>query len=533
MPAKPAKRKASAPKVAGGAAARSIRKRRAEGGGAAREREQEEDDCEELEFTDEECDDEEFGEVHDCAGEDEDGEDDEMQPNRAPIFRPGVDMVPEGEELEHDPRSYDMFHKLNTEWPCLSFDIVLDAHGAVRTKYPLSCYWICGSQATEREANSVSLMRASKMHRTRYDAGDEAEDEEEDPDGMEEDEEDEDEGDDEEDAVLEQKQRSHVGAVNRARVMRGPNATSKIVATWSEEGHISIWDFSDSYRQLDDARAWLRDNAASGGALAAKEPPLLFRSRPDPQGHEVEGYALDWSPLTEACLASGDMDGLVCIWQLAPDGKVARTPLTANRKAPGAVEDIRWSPVQGPVLVAGCAAGSVQVYDARDPSGAKITFDASCGSGEDVNVLDWNPHREATHLVATGGEDGIIGIWDLRKVQRGEGPGARVQAYNFHKGAITSLEWSPSNESMMAVSSDDGQVTLWDFSIERDVEEEEALKVSHPELTDYPAQLVFQHCGLVEPKEVHWHPQLTGVILVADQNGMDVFRPANWRSLMR
>eukprot|EP00756_Hemistasia_phaeocysticola_P032663 Hpha_TRINITY_DN16421_c2_g5::TRINITY_DN16421_c2_g5_i1::g.158994::m.158994/K14848/RRB1, GRWD1; ribosome assembly protein RRB1 len=535
MPAKPAKRKASAPKVAGGGAARSIRKRKAEGGGAAREREEDRgEDCEELEFTDEEADDAEFGEVHDCAQDDDEGEyeeEEEQQPQRAPVFRPGIDVVPDGEELEHDPKSYDMFHKLHTPWPALSFDIVRDGHGASRNKYPLSCYWVSGSQAPEREANYVALMKAGKMHRTRFDDGDEDEDEAEE-DVMDEDDEDDedDDEDDGEDAVLEQKQRPHVGAVNRVRVMR---QRPTIVATWGEEGHVSVWDFSDAFRQLDDTRAWLRDNAASGGALAGSQPPLLFRSQPDPEGHAVEGYALDWSPLQEACLASGDMDGVLCTWQLAPDGTVARTPLTTVKRAPGPVEDIRWSPVQAPIFIAGCAAGSCQVYDARDPSGAKITWDAGCGSGQDINVLDWNPHRDATHLVATGGDDGCIGIWDLRKIQRGMGTNARVQSYNFHRGPITSLEWSPSNESMMAVASDDGQVTLWDFSIERDKEEEAALRVSHPELADYPAQLVFQHCALVEPKEVHWHPQIPGVVLVTDANGMDIFRPANWRSLMR
>lgn len=56
--------------------------------------------------------------------------------NHAPkqVWRPGVDKLEEGEELEYDPSAYVMYHSLRTEWPCLSFDILQDNLGDNRQR---------------------------------------------------------------------------------------------------------------------------------------------------------------------------------------------------------------------------------------------------------------------------------------------------------------------------------------------------------------------------------------------------------------
>ena len=55
------------------------------------------------------------------------------------VFKIGRDQLEEGEQLEVDNTAYRMYHRLNVEWPCLSFDIIADNLGANRTRVRISC----------------------------------------------------------------------------------------------------------------------------------------------------------------------------------------------------------------------------------------------------------------------------------------------------------------------------------------------------------------------------------------------------------
>jgi ribosome assembly protein RRB1 len=50
------------------------------------------------------------------------------------VFQPGLDKLEDGETLEYDSRFYEMYHSLNVEWPCLSFDIIPDKLGSQRKR---------------------------------------------------------------------------------------------------------------------------------------------------------------------------------------------------------------------------------------------------------------------------------------------------------------------------------------------------------------------------------------------------------------
>ena len=50
------------------------------------------------------------------------------------VWRPDVDKIDDGEALDYDPSAYVMYHSLQTEWPCLSFDIIKDTLGDNRQR---------------------------------------------------------------------------------------------------------------------------------------------------------------------------------------------------------------------------------------------------------------------------------------------------------------------------------------------------------------------------------------------------------------
>lgn len=77
-------------------------------------------------------------------GDDEDMEGDEEEQKQVKrVFMPGVDKLADDEVLDYDSSAYDMYYAMTAEWPSLSFDIVRDNLGAVRTRVRLSCDCIC------------------------------------------------------------------------------------------------------------------------------------------------------------------------------------------------------------------------------------------------------------------------------------------------------------------------------------------------------------------------------------------------------
>lgn len=84
---------------------------------------------------------------------------------------------------------------------------------------------------------------------------------------------------------------------------------------------------------------------------------------------------------------------------------------------------------------------------------------------------------------------------------------------------ITSVEWHPTDDSVLAVSGEDHQVSLWDLSLEKDSE-----VPSQENEPDIPPQLLFIHQGQTDIKEVHWHPQLPGVLGTTALTGFNIFK---------
>lgn len=118
--------------------------------------------------------------------------------NHAPkqVWRPGIDQIAEGEALEYDPSAYVMYHSLQTEWPCLSFDVLKDDLGESRQRvskifigwtflfflqnehlflvidfknirqFPLTMFAVSGSQADRADRNKVTLLKLSDLQKT-------------------------------------------------------------------------------------------------------------------------------------------------------------------------------------------------------------------------------------------------------------------------------------------------------------------------------------------------------------------------------
>jgi WD40 repeat protein len=141
-----------------------------------------------------------------------------------------------------------------------------------------------------------------------------------------------------------------------------------------------------------------------------------------------------------------------------------------------------------------------------------------------VNVLSWNSMAPA--MLASGADDGGFRIWDLRHFAAG----GFVANFSYHTAPVTSIEWSRFDSSTLATSAADHQIAVWDLAVERDAEEEAAAMAdAHNALppAELPPQLMFVHQGQRDVKELHWHPQVPGLIVSTAANGFQVWKPQN------
>ena len=423
------------------------------------------------------------------------------------IFRRRV----EGVEMEHDPSAYGMLHRMRFEWPALSFDFFRDDLGAERWRYPHSVWLVQGSSGADR--NSLVVMRASHLARTKRTA----EDEENEAMGVVADDDD---ANEDVDPTMEHRSFAHDGGVNR---VRANHVVPGIVAAWSDKGAVNIYDVGRALESLGHGTArgvFPSANNAAGGAVVH-----TF------SGHKDEGYALDWSRVRATRMASGDCTGRFHVWDVDASGRVAVDPKPFSGHD-GSLEDLQWSPTEESVVASCGVDKTVRIWDIRAPqrNGSMLSVRAH---EADVNVISWN-HKVA-FLLASGSDDASFKVWDLRNFKPSEPIG---WFKGFHTEPITSIEWSPHDESVLVCSSEDEQVSVWDLALEDDQEvaassaaaattTASAGPVAAVDETgrrvEIPPQLLFAHAGLSDPKEARFHPHIVGLVGATAADGFDLF----------
>ncbi|KAI9159058.1 Ribosome assembly protein rrb1 [Paramyrothecium foliicola] len=407
-------------------------------------------------------------------------------------FIVGRSKLEPGQTLAPDLTTYEMLHSLTTPWPCLSFDIVKDSLGDNRKTYPATMYTVAGTQAENTRASENQLMvmkfsGLSRMDRQNEDDSDDDDDDAEDA-----------------DPILESKAIPINSTVNRIRSHQLPSQEAgrpgtTLTASMTESTNVFIHDVTPHLTSFDNP----------GSTITAQQNKPISTIR----AHKAEGYAVDWSPSVPGKLLTGDNDGLIYLTSRT-DGGGWVTDSRAFQGHTSSVEEIQWSPSEQSVFASASSDGSIRIWDVRSKS-RKPAISMQV-SDYDVNVMSWS--RQTSHLLASGADDGTWGVWDLRQWKASANKPQPLASFNYHKEQITSVEWHPTDDSIMAVAAGDNTVTLWDLAVELDDEESK----DTAGVKDVPPQLLFVHY-LKDVREVHWHPQIVGS-LVATGEEFSVFR---------
>jgi len=410
------------------------------------------------------------------------------------MFIPGVDQLQDGEQLEYDNSTYQMYHKLKLEWPCLSFDFIRDDLGQRRGKFPHQCTIVAGTQADATSKNKLLVLGLKDMHKTRNDDRDSDEEWSDDENAL------------DDDPVLESRSVKHTGGVNRVRSM--PQKPG-IVASWADTGRVYLWDLTQLVTNV--SRPKNRPPVAQSNDKMM--PIHCFK------GHKDEGYAMDWSPVVQGKLATGDCKKYIHTWTVGEAGcAVDDVPFKGHEES---VEDIQWSPSEGTVFASCSVDQTVRIWDTRQKQNSMLRVKAH---DTDVNVISWN--SKVSYLLASGSDDGSFKVWDLRNFKEGKTLGD----FSWHKAPVSSIAWHPTDESVLAVGVANDQISVWDLALEDDQEHarataglSEQVVGSSGQAVDVPPQLLFLHCGQRDPKEIRFHPQIPGMIGSTAFNGFDAW----------
>jgi len=428
------------------------------------------------------------------------------------IYLPGQSLDKD-QVLMPDLSTYEMLHSMSVQWPFLSIDVIKDQLGDERRnvlladivtkltlKYPQTMYLIAGTQADELRNNEIQIMKLSQLHKTKK-SGQQLNEDDSDSDSDEDDNLD-------EDPVLEHRSLPTSGGTNRIRVYQSSSAI--LAASWSEIGKVHLWNIESAYTSL----------SQPGMPMDKKTEKPIYSV----QSHKDEGYGLAFS--SEGSLLSGDNQGKIFLTE-PTSSHFTTSPRAFTSHASHSVEDIQWSPSEKSVFASVSSSGALHIHDTRTPTRNKPAINVKAAE-VDVNVLSWNTF--VSYLLLTGDDNGTTKVWDLRQFKKSNtGKEAVVAEFSWHKGAVTSIEWSPHEGSVFASSGADEQVCLWDLSTEAD-DEEQSTSI---EMKEVPNQLLFIHQvsqpsytgpdlqGQKDIKELRWHKQIPGCLVTTAVDGLN------------
>jgi len=188
------------------------------------------------------------------------------------------------------------------------------------------------------------------------------------------------------------------------------------------------------------------------------------------QEHTREVFSVDWSNIKKDTFASSSWDGTVKLW--TPDRPRSITTLQAHHSC---VYQALFSPHQPDILATCSTDGTMKIFDLRSPayvpsgpgsnnftsplSAAALTVPAST---TEILTLDWNKYRP--FLLASGGVDKLVNIWDCRMVKPGElnqVGGVRETQLFGHEYAVRKVQWSPHRAEVLATASYDMTCRVW------------------------------------------------------------------------
>ncbi|ELR20454.1 WD domain, Gbeta repeat domain containing protein [Acanthamoeba castellanii str. Neff] len=134
----------------------------------------------------------------------------------------------------------------------------------------------------------------------------------------------------------------------------------------------------------------------------------------------------------------------VQIWDIANSD----APLLAKRVSKDLVLCAEWDPHNDKIFGVAGQRGTMKLLDARDGSSEySCVWVKRQAHAAPIRAMKWNPC--VPHWIATGGEEGLVKLWDLRY-------GARpVCTIHGHTGPVNSVDWNAAHPDLLVSGGSD------------------------------------------------------------------------------
>eukprot|EP01132_Coremiostelium_polycephalum_P001973 gene1973-2427_t len=192
-------------------------------------------------------------------------------------------------------------------------------------------------------------------------------------------------------------------------------------------------------------------------SLDGNEPKIINNLRAGKtQSLNYTGNDCCWHPSNlenyKFVIATAATNGVVVIWNTTREG--SRSVEKVLNEHTRAVNKLAWHPEKMDCLLTGSQDATLRYWDIRDPNPTKIIFQPK---SESVRDVQFNPFN--TSYFAAAFDNGTVQLWDYRK---NTGPVEKITA--AHQGLVLAIDWHPEERNIIASGGRDRCVRIWDLS---------------------------------------------------------------------
>lgn len=181
--------------------------------------------------------------------------------------------------------------------------------------------------------------------------------------------------------------------------------------------------------------------------------PILLPSLQENESGDVTSLTFD--RLSESNLAFGNHYGQMKVHNWEKDCSLGVWHNHSRR-----IGALQFSPVAKGIIATGSKDAKVSIADTRH----RGEISSGIAHSGEVCGIKWNPNGS---LLASGGNDNLVHVWDIRKMQI---PITKIES---HTAAVRALDWCPWEHNMLASGGGSGDTKLIITNVDKSRKEKE------------------------------------------------------------